>query len=119
MISDEVEASEVEGLEGREDGGLPQPNAQGRGKLQRAKADHIAQAHEVRDARDGGHLIAGMMDAPCPPHGWHQMVVGASMSTVRLSRPIPGASLGHSVVMGARRSYHYDIASCPLARMGR
>jgi hypothetical protein len=39
-INNEVQASEVEGLEGREDGRFPQPNARGSGKLQRAKADH-------------------------------------------------------------------------------
>jgi hypothetical protein len=42
MIGNEVQASEAEGLEGREDGRFPQPNAQGREKLQRAKADRIA-----------------------------------------------------------------------------
>jgi hypothetical protein len=52
----------VEGLEGHEDGGCPQPNVQGHGKLQHAEVNHIAQAREARHIGDERHPIAGTME---------------------------------------------------------
>jgi hypothetical protein len=63
MFGNEVQASEVKGLEGREDGRCPQPSKRGHGKLQRAEANHIAQAHEAGGVIDEGHPIAGTADA--------------------------------------------------------
>jgi hypothetical protein len=62
-IGDKVQASKAEGLEGREDGIHPQHSAWGHRKLQRAEANHIAQAREAGGVGDEGHLIAGMVDA--------------------------------------------------------
>jgi hypothetical protein len=64
-IGNEVQASEAEGLEGREDGRCPQPNVRGHGKLQRAKANHTTQAREAGGAGDEGHPIARVLDARC------------------------------------------------------
>jgi hypothetical protein len=50
MIRDEVQASEAESLEGREDGRCQQPSVRGHGELQQAKANRIAQAHEAGGA---------------------------------------------------------------------
>jgi hypothetical protein len=47
------------------------------------------------------------------------VVVGASIGTVRLSRPIPGASPGHSVMTGEFRPYHDDVTPRPFARTGQ
>jgi hypothetical protein len=74
MISNEVQASKTEGLEGREDGRFPRYHPRGCRKLQRAKANRTAQAREVGDAGDGGHPITGTVDARCPPHGRRQIV---------------------------------------------
>jgi hypothetical protein len=63
MIGNEVQASEAEGLEGREDGWFPQPKAWGRGKLLRAQPDRTAQACEVGGAGARGHPITKTVDA--------------------------------------------------------
>jgi hypothetical protein len=47
------------------------------------------------------------------------VVVGASIGTVRLSRPISGTLPGHSVVTGAFQPYHDDVLPRPFARTGR
>jgi hypothetical protein len=63
MIGNKVQASEVEGLEAREDGRCPKPSARGHGKLQRAEVNRIAQAHEAGGIGDEGHPIARTVDA--------------------------------------------------------
>jgi hypothetical protein len=41
----------------------------GYGKLERAEANHIAQAREAGRVRDEGHPTAGTVDARCPSPG--------------------------------------------------
>jgi hypothetical protein len=79
MIGNEVQASEAEGLEGREDGRCPQPSAWGHGKLQRAEANHIAQAREAGGVVDEGHPMPGQWTHDVLP------TVGAKLSVSKIA----------------------------------
>ena len=75
LVNDEVQASEEEGLGWLKDRRNPHPNRWERGKLQRAKANHIAQAHQAKNDGKVGHSMTKSVNARRLPHGRRQLSV--------------------------------------------
>jgi len=75
LVDDKVQTPKKKGLEWHEDGRSPHPCKWERGKIQRAKANHIARGRHVKDGGKVGHPMTKDVNTQCPPHRQLQLSV--------------------------------------------
>ena len=79
LVSEELQASELDGLGRREWWRRPQSAAGDHRELQRAKADRLALAHRRSgEWSDRNHPIAEAVNAQSAPHGRRQTVAAGN-----------------------------------------